>query len=92
MQNAQINLDAEQQQAIERAAREKAKRNPAQQLASTLVNLRNWQIGKPQLSIGMPVHDEAGFERIRKHFWRCLRHCLLMSLWTRPSRCVCCNM
>lgn len=61
-QNAQKNLDAEQQQAIERAAWEKAKRGPAQQLASTLINLRNWQIGKPQLSIGnrKPGVDEDG--------------------------------
>ena len=40
---------------MERAAREKAKRGPAQQLASTLISLRNWQIGKPQLSIGQHV-------------------------------------
>ena len=53
MQNAQESLDAEEQREVERAAREKAKRGPAQQLATTLISLRNWQIGKPQLSIGV---------------------------------------
>lgn len=53
MQNAQQNLDAEEQRQIERAAREKAKHGPAQQLATSLISLRNWQIGKPQLSIGL---------------------------------------
>ncbi|KAA6430080.1 MAG: hypothetical protein FRX49_00511 [Trebouxia sp. A1-2] len=51
-QDAQQHLQAEEQRAVERAAREKAKRGPAQQLASTLISLRSWQIGKPQLSIG----------------------------------------
>lgn len=53
MQNAQKSLDAEAQREVERAAREKAKRGPAKQLATTLINLRDWQIGKPQLSIGV---------------------------------------
>lgn len=52
MQDAQSHLQAEEQRGVERAAREKSKRGPAQQLATTLISLRNWQIGKPQLSIG----------------------------------------
>jgi len=53
LQDAQKHLQAEEQRAVERAARETAKRGPAQQLATTLITLRNWRIGKPQLSIGV---------------------------------------
>ena len=52
MQDALQELQAEKRRAEERAARETAKRGPARQLATTLTSLRNWQIGKPQLSIG----------------------------------------
>ena len=55
LQEAQKHVQAEQQQAAERTARDKAKREPAQQLATTLTSLRSWQVGKPQLSIG--THD-----------------------------------
>ena len=52
MQDALQELQAEERRADERATREAAKRGPARQLATTLISLRNWQIGKPQLSIG----------------------------------------
>lgn len=55
-------LQAEERRTEERATREAAKRGPARQLATTLISLRNWQIGKPQLSIGdrKPVVDDEG--------------------------------
>ena len=52
IQDALQELQAEERRAEERAARETAKRGPARQLATALISLRNWQIGKPQLSIG----------------------------------------
>ena len=57
-QDAEQDLQAEDERAAERAALDSAARGPAQQLASTLINLRSWQVGKPQLSLGDSLLDK----------------------------------
>lgn len=59
LQDAEQDLADEEDRQAERAARETAARGPAQQLATTLINLRSWQIGKPQLSVGRTLYNSV---------------------------------